>query len=239
MSLRDPDPLEILLQEVQKQFEEQTRINDLLALSEKLQAELRQHMISSPQCMLPSFNYELPTGQEQGTYLALEVGGSNLRVALVELNGRKLGMRILRWVCFAIETAIRQLKEYDFFEWMAERVGELLKMGVEPLGHTEGIAPLSMGVAWSFPIESVGYEFFNIRSGPSQLMLSSQTSMKSGNVLGMGKGFHCSEYLIGRDLGDIITRACQRAVLALRVSNSCGPVLIRLLRRTSMFALTP
>lgn len=30
----------------------------------------------------------------------------------------------------------------------------------------------------------------------------------------MGKGFHCSEYLIGRDLGEIITKACQRAVLA-------------------------
>ena len=31
----------------------------------------------------------------------------------------------------------------------------------------------------------------------------------------MGKGFHCSEYIIGRDLGEIITKACQRAVLAL------------------------
>lgn len=30
----------------------------------------------------------------------------------------------------------------------------------------------------------------------------------------MGKGFHCSEYIIGRDLGEIITKACQRAVLA-------------------------
>lgn len=30
----------------------------------------------------------------------------------------------------------------------------------------------------------------------------------------MGKGFHCSEYLIGRDLGEIITKACHRAVLA-------------------------
>ena len=239
MSTQDPDPLNTLLQEVHRQFEQQLRIEDLLALSEKLQSELRQHMISSPQCMLPSFNYELPTGQEQGTYLALEVGGSNLRIALVELNGRNLGMRILRWVCFAIDPAIRQLKEYDFFDWMAERVGELLIMGAEPMGHTEGIAPLPMGVAWSFPIESVGYEYFNIRSSPSQLMLSSQTSMKSGNVLGMGKGFHCSEYLIGRDLGDIITRACQRAVLALRVSSSCGPWLIRLLRRTLMFALTP
>lgn len=30
----------------------------------------------------------------------------------------------------------------------------------------------------------------------------------------MGKGFQCSEYLIGRDLGDIIINACQRAVSA-------------------------
>ena len=37
-------------------------------------------------------------------------------------------------------------------------------------------------------------------------------------MLGMGKGFHCSTYLIGRDLGDIITKACQRAVFTLRVS---------------------
>ena len=32
-------------------------------------------------------------------------------------------------------------------------------------------------------------------------------------MLGMGKGFHCSEHLIGRELGEIITKACHRAVL--------------------------
>lgn len=31
----------------------------------------------------------------------------------------------------------------------------------------------------------------------------------------MGKGFQCSEYLIGRDLGEVITKACQRAVYTL------------------------
>lgn len=155
MDISDPMPLDTLLHEVQSQFERQLRIEDLLALSKKLQAELRQHMISSPQCMLPSFNYELPTGQERGTYLALEVGGSNLRMALVELNGRDLGMWIQRTMCFPIDTAIRQLKEYDFFDWMAERVKELLGVEAESSDHTEGIGPLPMGVAWSFPIESV------------------------------------------------------------------------------------
>lgn len=155
MSTQDPDPLITLIQEVQNQFEQQSRIEDLLALSEKLQAELRQHMISSPQCMLPSFNYELPTGQEQGKYLALEVGGSNLRMALVELNKREQGMRIQRAMCFTIDTAIRQLKEYEFFDWMAERIGELCRVEALPLGNTEANGPLPMGVAWSFPIESV------------------------------------------------------------------------------------
>lgn len=155
MSTQDSDPLDSLLHEVQSQFEQQTRIEDLLALSKKLQAELQQHMTSSPQCMLPSFNYELPTGQEQGTYLALEVGGSNLRMALVELNGRNLGMRIQRTMCFAIDTAIRQLKECSFFDWMAEQIGKLLSVKVESSSHREGNGPLPMGVAWSFPIESV------------------------------------------------------------------------------------
>ncbi len=152
MSVQDTSPLDLLLQEVQVEFEQQSRIEDLLALSKKLQADLRQHMISSPQCMLPSFNYELPTGQEQGTYLALEVGGSNLRMALVELSGRSRGMRIQRVMCCSIDTAIRQLNEYDFFDWMAERVKELLGAEVGPLCPTDGDGPLPMGVAWSFPI---------------------------------------------------------------------------------------
>lgn len=155
MSIRDSDPLESLLQVVQSQFEQQLRIEDLLALSKKLQAEFRQHMITSPQCMLPSYNYKLPTGQEQGTYLALDVGGSNLRMALVELKGRNLGMEIQRTMCFSIDTAIRQLMGYDFFDWMAGRIGELLAVETEPPSQTERNGPLPMGVAWSFPIESV------------------------------------------------------------------------------------
>ena len=39
-----------------------------------------------------------------------------------------------------------------------------------------------------------------------------QTSIRSGNVLGMGKGFHCSDAVRGHDLGDIIEQACRRIV---------------------------
>ena len=44
------------------------------------------------------------------------------------------------------------------------------------------------------------------------LILRSQTSIRSGTVLGMGKGFKCSDFVVNQDLADIIDQACQRAV---------------------------
>ncbi|KAL8786922.1 MAG: hypothetical protein Q9195_008001 [Heterodermia aff. obscurata] len=61
-----------LQEEVQRALGSQLRPEDLLSLSKKLQAEFKEHLITSPQCMLPSHNYVLPTGKEHGTYLALE-----------------------------------------------------------------------------------------------------------------------------------------------------------------------
>ena len=145
-----------LLEEVKGLFGQQLDADSLLSLSKALQAELKQHLISSPQCMLPSFNYHLPTGQEQGLYLALEVGGSNLWMALVELHGRGYSpdsMRIRRPLSWPIDNSVKQLQGHAFFDWLAKRVEEMLTLEVENLkGEKE---PLRMGVAWSFPIESV------------------------------------------------------------------------------------
>ncbi|KAL9614903.1 MAG: hypothetical protein Q9167_000645 [Letrouitia subvulpina] len=91
-----PRKMDSLLQEVQTLFERRLPMDALLDLSKKLQAELKERLQSSPQCMLPSHNYTLPDGREKGTYLALEVGGSTLRVALVDLNGRSSTEKSLR-----------------------------------------------------------------------------------------------------------------------------------------------
>lgn len=37
--------------------------------------------------MLPTFVFGWPTGQEKGSYLAVDLGGTNLRVCHVELEG--------------------------------------------------------------------------------------------------------------------------------------------------------
>lgn len=150
--------METLLKEVRDLFEQQLRVEHLLALSKKLQAEFKECLQSSPSCMLPSHNYTLPNGKEQGTYLAMEVGGSTLRVALVDLHGRdkpRQCLRIRRIVTSTIDNCVRDLRGLAFFDWIAEKVGEMLLADKAASDHMEWKEPLPMGIAWSFPIESV------------------------------------------------------------------------------------
>ncbi|KAL8692325.1 MAG: hypothetical protein Q9218_002618 [Villophora microphyllina] len=147
-----------LLKEVQELFDQQLRVDSLLALSKKLQAELKERLQSSPQCMLPSHNYTLPDGKEHGTYLGLEVGGSTLRVALVELDGRtssRQPLRIRRMVTSSIDNQVRDLRGLAFFDWIAGKIGEMLSADREAHDYMQLREPIPMGIAWSFPIEFV------------------------------------------------------------------------------------
>lgn len=128
----------------------------LVALSDGLRKEFLDSMYDNPLCMLPSYNHQLPSGEERGTFLALDVGGSTFRVALIELPGRKSDgqeCKILKRNTFKIDRTVKQLKGVLFFDWMAERIEEVLSGQAE--GHGMSNAPLTMGLAWSFPIEYV------------------------------------------------------------------------------------
>lgn len=127
-------------------------LNDgLLELSNALKAQFREKLQTSMACMLPSYNHQLPGGHEVGQYLAVDVGGSTLRVALVELRGRGARGReseIVRMSSFQIDAAIRNLEGMAFFGWMAERIWEMVSHdGRDPS------QPMPMALAWSFPIE--------------------------------------------------------------------------------------
>lgn len=124
----------------------------LLRLSVGLQKQFQKALSSDARCMLPSYNHQLPHGREKGTYLALDVGGSTFRVALVELSGPKengSGIKLDALKSYKINDSIKQLKGEAFFDWMAGKIEETI------FGHTgvpkDGV--LSMGLAWSFPIE--------------------------------------------------------------------------------------
>jgi hexokinase len=144
------------LEAVEKAFRPSSSKKRLLALSDGLKKQFLESMKDNPLCMLPSYNHQLPNGDECGMFLALDVGGSTFRVALIELLGKKGAgpeCQILKRATFKINNSVKQLKGVLFFDWMAERIEETLS------GQTEGRdmsdAPLSMGLAWSFPIEYV------------------------------------------------------------------------------------
>jgi hexokinase len=204
LSLRNgmPEPnggrLEDMAEEVVHLFKGRLNVQSMLSMSSKMCVQYKGKLQDCQDCMLPSYNYTLPTGQEMGTYLAMDLGGSTFRVALVELHGRipgQSGLRIIRISVSPIDESVRQLEGTRLFDWMAQKIEAMLAEGPETCGY--GNEPLPVGLAWSFPIE--------------------QTSLRGGKIQGMGKGFHTSRTVIGQDLGDLIVAACRRRRLNLRV----------------------
>nr|KMM69884.1 hexokinase-1 [Coccidioides posadasii RMSCC 3488] len=84
------------VQEVEDLFLGHLSPENLALMSNEIGAQLRASAKSSHISMLPSFNHSLPSGKEKGTYLALDVGGSTFRVALVKLAGKDEGVKILK-----------------------------------------------------------------------------------------------------------------------------------------------
>ncbi|PGG95276.1 hypothetical protein AJ79_10151 [Helicocarpus griseus UAMH5409] len=186
--------LEDLSREVEHLFTGHLDVPNLLSMSKKIRAQIDTCAKTSPMCMLPSFNYALPTGKERGTYLALDVGGSTFRVALVELSGSAT-MKIIRMETSTIDESVKLLEGKAFFAWMAGKIEQMLLGGQEKYGLDS--EPLPMGLSWSFPVD--------------------QTSIRSGRVISMGKGFLCSNGTVGEDLSELIMEACKERNLNVQI----------------------
>jgi hexokinase len=62
-----------------------------LAFSRRLQKQLQHRLDHASPCMLPSHHHVLPTGRERGRVVAIDLGGTTLRIAVVEMGGRRRG----------------------------------------------------------------------------------------------------------------------------------------------------
>lgn len=148
---RSPDDF---LSEVAELFLQPIQGDALKEFSLKLKAQFKEGLLQNPACMLPSYNHQLPSRSEHGQYLALDVGGSTLRVALVELRGREAvgsESRIVRLDSFKIDREVKNLVGMSFFDWMAQKIVATVSLA---LGNANSVdEPLLMGLAWSFPIE--------------------------------------------------------------------------------------
>jgi hexokinase len=143
------------LDRVQAELSGSVRQERLLAMSGSLKKQFLESMATSEVNMLPSYNHQLPSGKERGTFLALDVGGTTFRVAVIELLGKSelYGRKILKKSSFKISENVKQLEGVMFFDWMAKRIEDTVSSCVD--GQELSDAPLGMGLSWSFPIEYV------------------------------------------------------------------------------------
>ncbi|ANZ76443.1 BA75_03995T0 [Komagataella pastoris] len=117
-------------------------------------------------------NSSIPTGNESGTCLVVELGGSTLRIAVLRLDKRKYENLLQRdWILNESDKLI----DLSFFDRIAQKV-----MNIPNFRSYFGNNTIRVGISWSFPLE---------QNSSSQAVLQT-----------MGKGFRLSESTYGQDL---------------------------------------
>lgn len=140
--------------------------------------------------MLPSF-IASPSGREQGKVVAVDFGGTNVRVLFVELAG-KGKTHIVDRRFFPLKD---KLGTYDYtasstsgielFNFIAAKIAEIVPAdGVYPLGHTFSFPCHQCGlneavlISWTKEIKTAGVEGLNV----GQLLQQALTQSRLGHV---------------------------------------------------------
>ncbi|KAG0282117.1 glucokinase [Linnemannia gamsii] len=151
-------------------------------LVDKFIGELHEGLVHEQKMpMIPTFVYELPTGEEKGVILSLDLGGTNLRVCRTTLfGGGKFEIIPKKWI---ISDALKKGPGSELFEWIADRIGEFLSSECQD-PHSGGDGQkYPLGMTFSFPCE--------------------QLDINVGKLLTWTKGFHGKDVL-GKDVVKIL-----------------------------------
>lgn len=165
----------------------------LYRLARRFSGTYRHLALTSDQQFLPTPVTQLPTGEETGRYLAIDVGGSNLRVAFIELLGEAVDsdvrpadasersrhtirkaqrQRVKRTLerAWPIQEHLKMDKAEDLFAWIGDCIAEVVAESLISDATRKDIpAELDMGITFSFPIM--------------------QESLAEATLMPMGKGF--------------------------------------------------
>ncbi|KAG5451141.1 Hexokinase [Clonorchis sinensis] len=94
--------------------------------------------------MYPTYVSKIPNGSESGCYLALDLGGTNYRVLLVHLPGKKAPPKIEERT-YAIPHSKMTGSGEQLFDYIANTLADFVR------GHDMGEAPCNLGFTFSFP----------------------------------------------------------------------------------------
>ncbi|XP_051120366.1 hexokinase-3-like [Andrographis paniculata] len=145
--------------------------------------------------MLLTYVHSLPTGNEKGTYYALDLGGTNFRVLRVQLGGD--GSIIKHDIELQpIPQDLMTSTSEELFDFIATTLKDFIEREDE-ISATSQQERRELGFTFSFPVK--------------------QTSSVSGYLINWTKGFSVED-LVGRDISEFLQQAINRKGLDMRVA---------------------
>ncbi|KAI0029527.1 hexokinase-domain-containing protein [Vararia minispora EC-137] len=162
--------------------------------------------------MIPTFVTGVPDGTETGTFLALDLGGTNLRVCQVDLNGDQTFN--LKQQKYKVSEQLKTGEATALFDYMADSVDAFLteqsSSPTVPTGSGPDSLSLPLGLTFSFPVE--------------------QTALDKGLLLTWTKGFSAKN-AIGKDIVGLLQNAFDKKHLHVKcvalVNDTVGALLSR------------
>ncbi|WJX54206.1 hexokinase A [Trifolium repens] len=184
-----------------KEFEEKcgTPIGKLRQLADAMDVEMHAGLASeggSKLSMLISYVDNLPTGDEEGLYYALDLGGTNFRVLRVHLGGKEKGVISREANEVSIPPQLMTGSSEGLFDFIAGALAKFVES--EPEGfHPPAGRQRELGFTFSFPVK--------------------QTSIASGTLIKWTKGFSIED-TVGQDVVGELTKSLEKIGLDMRVA---------------------
>ncbi|KAK1286693.1 Hexokinase-2 [Acorus calamus] len=146
--------------------------------------------------MLISYVDNLPTGDENGLFYALDLGGTNFRVMRVQLGGKEGRVAKQEFAEVSIPPHLMTGTSHELFDFIAAELAKFVATEGEGFHLSHG-RQRELGFTFSFPVR--------------------QTSISSGTLIKWTKGFSIDD-TVGEDVVAELTKAMERQGLDMRVS---------------------
>ncbi|GBE79133.1 Glucokinase [Sparassis crispa] len=175
-----------------------------------------------PMAMIPTFVTGVPDGTETGTFLALDLGGTNLRVCEVRLLGNKNFS--LRQQKYRVSETLKTGEATALFDYLADSVDSFLTE------FTGGDSPTEMSFTEEQPSASLIPPQTAIPLGLTFSFPVEQTALNQGKILTWTKGFSAKN-AVGHDVVRLLQDAFDRKHLHVKcvalVNDTVGALLSR------------
>ncbi|KAI3737665.1 hypothetical protein L2E82_27675 [Cichorium intybus] len=186
--------------DILKELEEKcaTPVSKLRQISDAMTVEMHAGLASeggSKLKMLISYVDNLPTGDEQGVFYALDLGGTNFRVLRVQLTG-KSSIECQEFAEVTIPPPLMVGDSQALFDYIAAELAKFVADESEKFQLLAG-RTRELGFTFSFPVM--------------------QLSIDSGTLIRWTKGFSIEE-MVGKDVVQELAKAMKRQGVNMRVS---------------------